>query len=1242
MAEALVGGAFLSAFLNVLLDRMASRQVVNFFSGQKVNNRLLERLETAMRSASRVLDDAEEKQITSTAVWDWLAELKDAVYKADDFLDAIAYKALRQELKAEDQTFKCHMQRFLSFFNLCKNGLGEIGEELKVLLQDLDRLVDRTVALGLITRTGKEPSSPKTPRETSLVDERGVYGRDDDKEAILKLLLSDDANGQSLGVVRIVGMGGVGKTTLAQIVYKHRRVKEWYDLKAWVCVSEDFSVSKLTKVILEEVGSKSDFESLNQLQIQLKERLREKKFLLVLDDVWEENYAEWDRLLIPLKSGAQGSKILVTTRNEMVASVMPTVRIHHLKELTEDSCWSLFAKHAFGDENPIAHEELQEIGREIARKCKGLPLAAKSLGGLLCTERDVEEWQDTLKSNLWDLPNDNILPALRLSYHHLPSHLKRCFAYCAIFPKDYSFRKDELVLLWMAEGFVVHSVADEMEKAGAKYFDDLLSRSFFQQSSASPSSFVMHDLMHDLATHVSGQFCFSSRLGENNSSMATRRTRHLSLVVDTEDTEGEDTEDEDTGGGFFSTKLENIREAQHLRTFQTFPRNWVCPADFYNEIFHILSTHGRLRVLFLIGCRDATMMFCSTSKLKHLRYLDLSWSFLVTLPKEVSTLFNLQTLILESCGQLASLPDLGDLKHLRHVNLQCTRIERLPASLERLINLRYLNISDTPLKEMPPHIGQLTKLQTLTAFIVGRQSESSFKELGKLRHLRGELHIRNLQNVVDARDAVGANLKGRKHLVSLRFTWDGDTHDPQHVTSTLEKLEPNRNVKDLQIDGYGGVRFPEWVGESSFSNIVSLKLSRCTNCTSLPPLGQLASLEHLSIESFDKVETVGSEFYGNCTAMKKPFESLKTLRFEGMRELSEWISDEGSREAFPVLEMLYIIECPNLTKALPGHHLPRLTTLTIIECEQLATPFPRCPIINEINFFNTSRWLILKKLPSGLHHLEVHRFHSLESLLEEIEQMGCSPTDLGEIKINGWASLKCISLDLFPKLNSLSIGSCPDLESLWAHERPLNDLPSLHSLKIWECPKLVPFPKRGLPAPVLTPLELANCRNLKLLPESMHSFLPSLSHLVPEGCLPSKLQSLVIWDCIKLIAGRMQWGLQTLSSLTEFTIGSDKNVESFPEEMLLPSSLTSLTIYSLEHLKSLDYKGLQHLTSLRKLNIFNCPRLESMPEEGLPSSLSSLEIILCPMLEESCEREKGKDWPKISHIPHIVIDSREM
>jgi Leucine-rich repeat (LRR) protein len=374
------------------------------------------------------------------------------------------------------------------------------------------------------------------------------------------------------------------------------------------------------------------------------------------------------------------------------------------------------------------------------------------------------------------------------------------------------------------------------------------------------------------------------------------------------------------------------------------------------------------------------------------------------LPEEVSSLLNLQTLILVNCHELFSLPDLGNLKHLRHLNLEGTRIKRLPESLDRLINLRYLNIKYTPLKEMPPHIGQLAKLQTLTAFLVGRQ-EPTIKELGKLRHLRGELHIGNLQNVVDAWDAVKANLKGKRHLDELRFTWGGDTHDPQHVTSTLEKLEPNRNVKDLQIDGYGGVRFPEWVGKSSFSNIVSLKLSRCTNCTSLPPLGQLASLKRLSIEAFDRVETVSSEFYGNCTAMKKPFESLQTLSFRRMPEWREWISDEGSREAFPLLEVLLIKECPKLAMALPSHHLPRVTRLTISGCEQLATPLPRFP---------------------RLHSLSVSGFHSLESLPE---QMGFSPSDIGQIEINGWASLKCIPLDLFPNLNTLSVSNCPDLES---------------------------------------------------------------------------------------------------------------------------------------------------------------------------------------------------------------------
>ncbi|KAF2300020.1 hypothetical protein GH714_006781 [Hevea brasiliensis] len=362
MDAAAVGGAFLSAFLQVLFDGIASPQVVGLFNTRRLNDGLLKKLKTTLISVNGLLDDAEEKEITKPAVKQWLDELKDAVYEADDFLDEVAYEALRSEMEAESQTSR------------------ENTNNLSCRLSD-------------------------------------VFGRDDDKENIVKLLL-DDGNGSDLGVIPIVGN------------------KRYFKAVA---------------------GETCDTKNADEIQVGLKERLMGKRFLLVLDYVWYAKYTDWDILQRPLKYGAKGSKIVVTTRNESVALIMRTVPSHYLKELSHDDCWLLFVRHAFENGNSDAYPDLEVIGRKLVKKGDGLALAAKVLGGLMRSKKkDVNEWDAVLQSNMWDLASQNILPTLRLSYY-LPSHSKQCFAYCAIFPQGYAYKKEELVLLWMAEGLLVPS-----------------------------------------------------------------------------------------------------------------------------------------------------------------------------------------------------------------------------------------------------------------------------------------------------------------------------------------------------------------------------------------------------------------------------------------------------------------------------------------------------------------------------------------------------------------------------------------------------------------------------------------------------------------------------------------------------------------------------------------------------------------------------------------------------------------
>ncbi|XXG85108.1 hypothetical protein AAC387_Pa11g0262 [Persea americana] len=315
-------------------------------------------------------------------------------------------------------------------------------------------------------------------RETfSKVIESETCGRDDEKEKLIDSLLNS-GNEELLSVIPIVGMGGLGKTTLAQLVYSHERVVTHFGARMWVYVSDqDLIVKRLLEKILKYAndGTAVDLDQLSkdQLMTRLEKELSGKRYLLVLDDVWNEDHYKWDELKTALKCGAIGSKILVTTRSDKVAEIMDVVPRPPLGTLSLGESWMLFEK--------VAHPPtgFVSIGEEIVRKCGGVPLAIKTLGGMLRHETSEREWQSVRDSELWKRTDKEgrVLSILRLSYDHLTSSLKPCFAYCAVIPKGLRFNKDELIKEWMAQGFIHSDDENELlEEEGEKCFNALLRR----------------------------------------------------------------------------------------------------------------------------------------------------------------------------------------------------------------------------------------------------------------------------------------------------------------------------------------------------------------------------------------------------------------------------------------------------------------------------------------------------------------------------------------------------------------------------------------------------------------------------------------------------------------------------------------------------------------------------------------------------------------------------------------------
>ncbi|KAJ8625733.1 hypothetical protein MRB53_034263 [Persea americana] len=1157
-----------------------------------------QKLESNLSVIRAVLHDAEKRQVNEMAVKDWLGKLKGAAYDAEDLVDEFIFEARRRKV-VNQQGMQKKVRNFCSLSNPLAFRL-KMAHKMQELRKRFDGIAkERNDFHFKVEVAESRPPISRTRETCSYVIESEVCGRDDEKEKLIDSLINS-GDEEVLSVIPIVGMGGLGKTTLAQLIFNDERVGTHFDLKMWVYVSADFDVGRLLKEILESaIKRKADQLSIDLLHARLRETLSGKKYLLVLDDVWNEEENEWDKLNTWLKCGGMGSKILATTRSDKVAAIMGPLPAHKLGILSKEDSWTLFEKRA----RPLPN--FVSMGKAMVGKCGGLPLAIKILGGLMSSKTTQSEWESVKNSEFWN-PQDNdggVLPALRLSYDHLTPSLKQCFAYCAIIPKGHEVYKDELIRQWIAHGFI-HSDGEHelLEEKGEGYFNELLQSSLFHVGANSYGLWYnMHDLIHDLLRFIVGA---EYSIVEASMKIApSTEIRHLSSRDWNEQIE--------------LKILEALKICKKLRT--------VSLSDYSFDV-NVLSSLRYLRVLDL-GDSGIRYLPNSIDKLKHLTYLDISSTSIEELPESICNLHGLQTLKLGY------------------------RIKNFPKNMKKMISLRHVEFyGDCP---APKGIGELTCLRTWPTFVVSEESGAGIEELKSLNQLSGRIHIKDLDNIRNGVSAREANLKAKQYLSALELSWsDVDTAADIEGNSkeVIENLEPHPNLKKLIVNSYMGMNFPGWM--MILTNLVDIKLSGCKRCEQLPPLWELPRLESLEMEEFSDLKYI-VEFHGdhNC---KDVFPSLKRLHLSRMPNLEEWSSQatNGGRQGkerdqqviLKSLCHLRIRDCPKLIQLPWLRLLPSIEHLEIQTVGLDAIEMPTSPsslrelIVSDMP--NLERWS-----PQEADGDEGNQviFHSLGTLkinecpklvclpgvllsapreadheqvtfpqLMKLEVMNCPrivrlPHLLPSLKILSVANINEMSLGWvanYTSLTELSVGGFPEVKFLPEELGPNHGV--LHTFEIRHCPKLMSVSNQLENLHALETLVIDGCTDLVLsLPDGGLQH-----HQQQQQCPPlSSLQRLKISDSCEKQTSFPGDGI-VLTSLTGLSITSCKNIESLSDDML--RNLTSLAIddcpkvfsspVSLKNLKSLKFLGisrcpdmtnlLQHaesLTSLTQLWIWDCP-----------------------------------------------------